>query len=1685
MEQPNFKITAQGGSGTGALSYAIKTDSNHIASIAGDTITYTKAGTITITATKAEDNTYSEIVSEKTITIQKAKQNIEITNGDFKLGSASNFKITIAGRATTLTTPLAYALTQGDEFAILSGDTITPSKVGSIEVSVTSKGDAVYEDCTVKKTINIANKDPQTPLQITNTNKFAYDVDDPTFEIETSGGSGSGALTYTIKEDVNNIASISGNIVTYNKTGSFIITATKASDSTYQESTAEKAITIDKLKQTITITNTDFKLGSANDFKITVDSRDSTLTQPLIYALTLGKGDVASIVGDTITPIKAGIIEISVTSPGDDIYEDFTITKQIQLIEKDKQTPLVITNTGSFTYDKDNANFEITTSGGSGTGAITYAIKEDSNHIASISGNTITYAKAGSFTITATKSGDDTYQESTVEKTFEIKKIKQVLTITNGTFVIGTASNFKIDVEGHEASLLQPLTYDITIGKDSIASIVDDTITPIKAGMIEISVTSLGDDIYEDFTITKQIQLLEKENQTPLVITNTEKRVYNGDALSFDITTSGGSGSGAMTYEIVEDDDHIVSISGKTITYVKPGTFTIRAMKASDSAYKESIAEKTITIEKMKQEDFAISNTDFIITSAANFTITTINRPSELSDAIIYDISVGKGSVASIVDDVVTPITTGNITITATSKGNDFYEDCTVEKQIEITRLPIQNPEISIRNGASVVYGSNNNNLQIQTTGGQGNGAITYDVTPTDVASIDNTTGLVTIKKVGTFTVTATKSGSGVYSNSIARKTIVVEQGEQTAFEISNTDFIYQSAPDFKITTRGRLNELTDTLVYDVTQGKGDVVRIVADTITPLKVGVTTISVYSKGNENYKDKTVEKQISITNLPAQDVALNITNTDVTWGDENNTLQITTSGGQGDGVITYELQAGDEDNAAIDHNTGLVQIKKAGIFHVTARKSGNGIYQDAQASKTITVNPMDITITPKPITKKVHQMWTSIPTFDYDVSPALIQGDTLLGNAIYAYANGVNDDSPVGSYSYTIRGLSSPNYAITFEEGTLYVEKDILDEDELAAYYRIKSGTKGLQNWYTSNVVFESLKKDGYDLISDTQTFIDSEFMVSNEGSFASNIYFKNNNGSITEPIQIPLKIDKSAPIMEEIILHEKNTNPLAKFINTLSFGNWFKQEVEVEFIGTDNLSDVTFLYQEEIDGVLGEWKTTSDTISYQNGASVILHVKAMDEAGNESVDTRTSDLIQIDLDAPIIQGIEDEKSYYLPRLVNISDANSGLNMDASYFVNVSKKALHEQTFFNGIGDISLHVEDYAGNNIDAQFHIQGLPPLDSIIDDDASRDIVKEIEKEYDDIKDSITDEKQKQEIEDWLEKAKDKSKKYVDVVEEVESGIIVDGDGNVVFEEDIELVVEVVTAKIQNEKIDLEEFEGLDKDDEIKVAYDIYLKKGDEKVQPQGMVKVKIPNTKDLQQIEGLKLVYIDNVNVVTLYPSAIDKDYIVFSTDHFSNYAIVGKRSKLNIDVDKDGVLDLNIDTDKDGLPDLNLDSDDDGEADLNVDSNGDFLPDIDIDTNGDGKADVNIDVNGDGVADLNIAQRITRWEPDKDCTVNGFAYDTDGSIIGNINVDSDGDGEADTNVDTDGDGVPDSNLDDYWKNILSKGNDNDSNGIGGVISGDESRWTSWWITVVLALSTMIASRMLTKKWKVAKKQK
>ena len=279
----------------------------------------------------------------------------------------------------------------------------------------------------------------------------------------------------------------------------------------------------------------------------------------LTYAISGGKA------GDKITLIlKASC----------DNYEDFTITLNVTLTEKDDQKPLTITGNTSVIYGE---KLTLTTTGGSGTGAVTYRIDNAiSTGEATIDPNTgvLTPVKVGSVSVIATKAGDNNYNDVTsapfvlmIKPATSTGEPKYTKITTSGK----TLKDVTLTIEG---STLNPSDGKLEWVDDKGEPLPDDT--TVKANTTYKWRFTPDDDNYT--TLTGEVELYHKSSSgggwydSYYTIKATAGA---GGSISPSGNVSVREG-GDQTFTITPDKGYAVAnvkIDGKSIGAVKSYTF--------------------------------------------------------------------------------------------------------------------------------------------------------------------------------------------------------------------------------------------------------------------------------------------------------------------------------------------------------------------------------------------------------------------------------------------------------------------------------------------------------------------------------------------------------------------------------------------------------------------------------------------------------------------------------------------------------------------------------------------------------------------------------------------------------------------------------------------------------------------------------------------------------------------------------------------------------------------------------------------------------------------------------------------------------------------------------------------------------------------------------------------------------
>lgn len=284
-------------------------------------------------------------------------------------------------------------------------------------------------------------------------------------------------------------------------------------------------------------------------------------------------------------PKNAGKYRVKATIAETENYNGATAKAGFE-IKKANQTALSIKSVTDKKYG--DADFTLETTGGSGNGAVSYSVPMG-NGILEITGDTAKIVGVGTVTVTAVKAGGNNYNETSATLDITIAKGDEP------AIAFPTASELTYGQTLSESTLTGGSTqYGTFAWKDgSIIPTIDNTGYDV---VFKPNATALKNYNIEEKTRTIEVKV-KKGNQTGFAITAIPQKTY-GDS-EFKLTTTGGSGNGAVSYS-VSANNGVLFIAGDTAKIIGAGTVEITAVKAADANYNEASSSISITIAKKK-----------------------------------------------------------------------------------------------------------------------------------------------------------------------------------------------------------------------------------------------------------------------------------------------------------------------------------------------------------------------------------------------------------------------------------------------------------------------------------------------------------------------------------------------------------------------------------------------------------------------------------------------------------------------------------------------------------------------------------------------------------------------------------------------------------------------------------------------------------------------------------------------------------------------------------------------------------------------------------------------------------------------------------------------------------------------------------------------------------------------------
>ena len=419
-----YAIMAPTPSTPGSFTYTSATTS--VISVTGSQITVNGAGSSVITATFTPTDPVNYVSGgtvTSTLQVDRASQSVlSVTS---LLGTYGSL-VTLASSGGSGPGGVTFAVTSaGSAGCSLTGggSTLTATTAGTCSVTATKAQDDDYLATTsAPATVTFERAAQASVTLLSSGGTYGTPL-----TLLATGGSGTGIVSFAVTSAGSAGCSLTGggSTLTPSSAGTCTVTATRAEDVNYfAASSSATAVTFDRASQTVTFGGlTDKTFGDA-PFPV-VASVSSGLAVTIVSTTT----SVCTVSGVMVTLVGGGACSLNAVQSGSTNYlPAVTVTQPFEVLRA-AQAPLAISSGSTAAY---GARVLLTTNGGSGIGAVTYAVVAGS---CTISAGRLTLGDVGdSCGVRAEKAADSDYL-STTSAVQTITVVRSGQTITFATSV--------------------------------------------------------------------------------------------------------------------------------------------------------------------------------------------------------------------------------------------------------------------------------------------------------------------------------------------------------------------------------------------------------------------------------------------------------------------------------------------------------------------------------------------------------------------------------------------------------------------------------------------------------------------------------------------------------------------------------------------------------------------------------------------------------------------------------------------------------------------------------------------------------------------------------------------------------------------------------------------------------------------------------------------------------------------------------------------------------------------------------------------------------------------------------------------------------------------------------------------------------------------------------------------------
>ena len=900
-----------------------------------------KPGQYPVEVTYNGNENYNTASTSDVFYVSKANSTINVDVDDIDVGDVALINVTLPANATGNVTIEINGKEYKPESFI---DGVAKFKVenlthGNKTVAVTYSGDDNYTANSTTAQFTVSKVTPQITINVTDinvgdkvlievtapvdvTNPVLVDVGGVGYYVNITGGKGELYVSNLAHGDYNATARYPGDekyLSAENATG-FKVSKVPSSVNVSVENITfgENAV--------INVETPDDLLGNVT---VSVDGKDYTVP------VSGGKGILV------VPGLSVGPHSVDVIFDGSDKYEPNSNSTQFN-VAKDKLSPDDIK-----VIDKGNGTVVVVVPNNA-TGNVTVKVGDKEFNATVVNGTAVVEldnVTPGEHEIEVIYSGDDNYDNATVNSTVVVPKLESSVNVTCD--VVGDKAVITVtapdDATGNVTIEVDGEKYTVPI-EDGIATLEIGNLT---AGTKTIAVDYPGDDNYGSTHTTANVTV----SKLPSFVNATISDIKAGENVTIEVSVPENA-TGQVLIDIDGVGYYVNITDGKgvvEIPNISSGKHNVTLTYAGDDKYESASNTTGFEVSKVPSSvNVSVENITFGENAVIN-----VETPDDLLGNVTVSVdgkdytvpvSGGKGIL------VVPGLSVGPHSVDVIFDGSDKYEPNSNSTQFNVAKDKLSPDDIKVidkGNGTVVVVVPNNatGNVTVKVGDKEFNATV---VNGTAVVELDNVTP-------GEHEIEVIYSGDDNYDNATVNSTVVVPKLESsvnvTCDVVGDKAVITVTAPD---DATGNVTIEVDGEKYTVPIEDG----IATLEIGNLTAGTKTIAVDYPGDDNYGSTHTTANVTVSKLPS---FVNATISDIKAG-ENVTIEVSVPE-NATGQVLIDID-GVGYYVNITDGKGVVEIPNisSGKHNVTLTYAGDDKYESASNTTGFEVSklPSDINV-----------------------------------------------------------------------------------------------------------------------------------------------------------------------------------------------------------------------------------------------------------------------------------------------------------------------------------------------------------------------------------------------------------------------------------------------------------------------------------------------------------------------------------------------------------------------------------------------------------------------------------------------------------------------------------------------------------------------------------------------------